>query len=41
MPGAVGVVRLDATPEDEGLAKALPEIRAAEAVKEARIARVS
>jgi len=39
--GAVGVVRLDATPEDEGLARALPEIRAAEAVKEARIARVS
>jgi D-3-phosphoglycerate dehydrogenase len=39
--GAVGVVRLDVGPEDEGLAKALPEIRAAEAVKEARVARVS
>jgi D-3-phosphoglycerate dehydrogenase / 2-oxoglutarate reductase len=39
--GAIGVVRLDATPEDEGLAKALPEIRAAEAVREARVARVS
>ena len=39
--GAVGVVRLDATPEDEGLAKALLEIRAEEAVKEARVARVS
>ena len=39
--GAVGVVRLDVTLEDEGLAKALPEIRAAEAVKEARVASVS
>lgn len=39
--GAVGVVRLDASPEDEGLQKALPEIRAAEAVKEARVAKVS
>jgi D-3-phosphoglycerate dehydrogenase len=39
--GAVGVVRLDVPPDDEGLAKALPEIRAAEAVKEARVARVS
>ena len=39
--GAVGVVRLDAAPEDEGLAKALPEIRAQEAVREARVARVS
>jgi D-3-phosphoglycerate dehydrogenase / 2-oxoglutarate reductase len=39
--GAVGVVRLDAEPEDEGLAKALPEIRAQEAVREARVARVS
>ena len=39
--GAVGVVRLDVPPEDEGLAKALPEIRAAEAVREARVARVS
>jgi D-3-phosphoglycerate dehydrogenase len=39
--GAIGVVRLDATPEDEGLARALVEIRAAEAVKEARVARVS
>jgi D-3-phosphoglycerate dehydrogenase / 2-oxoglutarate reductase len=39
--GAVGVVRLDAAPEDEGLAKALPEIRATEAVREARVARVS
>jgi D-3-phosphoglycerate dehydrogenase / 2-oxoglutarate reductase len=39
--GAVGVVRLDALPEDEGLAKALPEIRASEAVREARVARVS
>jgi len=39
--GAVGVVRVDAAPEDEGLAKALPEIRAQEAVREARVARVS
>ncbi len=39
--GAVGVVRLDVTPEDEGLAKALPEIRASDAVREARVARVS
>jgi D-3-phosphoglycerate dehydrogenase len=39
--GAVGVVRLDVGPEDEGLAKALPEIRASEAVREARVARVS
>jgi D-3-phosphoglycerate dehydrogenase len=39
--GAVGVVRLDAGPEDAGLAKALPEIRAQEAVREARVARVS
>jgi D-3-phosphoglycerate dehydrogenase / 2-oxoglutarate reductase len=39
--GAVGVVKLDATPNDPGLAKALPEIRAAEAVKEARVAQVS
>ena len=39
--GAVGVVRVDAAPEDDGLAKALPEIRAQEAVREARVARVS
>ena len=39
--GAVGVVKLDATPEDAGLAAALPEIRAASAVKEARVARLS
>jgi len=39
--GAVGVVKLDATPDDEGLVKALPEIRVAEAVREARVARVS
>jgi D-3-phosphoglycerate dehydrogenase / 2-oxoglutarate reductase len=39
--GAVGVVRLDASPEDEGLAAALPEIRSSEAVREARVARVS
>jgi D-3-phosphoglycerate dehydrogenase len=39
--GAVGVVRLDAAPEDEGLAKALPEIRSQEAVREARVAKVS
>jgi D-3-phosphoglycerate dehydrogenase len=39
--GAVGVVKLDATPEDPGLAKALPEIRASDAVREARVARVS
>jgi D-3-phosphoglycerate dehydrogenase len=39
--GAVGVVRLDVTPEDAGLTKALPEIRAQEAVREARVAKVS
>ena len=39
--GAVGVVRLDANPDDDGLAKALPEIRAQEAVREARVAKVS
>ena len=38
--GAVGVVRVDATPDDEGLTKALPEIRAAESVREARVARL-
>ena len=37
--GAVGVVKLDATPEDAGLASALPEIRAPAAVKEARVRR--
>ena len=39
--GAVGVVKLDATPDDAGLASALPEIRATAAVREARVARVS
>jgi D-3-phosphoglycerate dehydrogenase / 2-oxoglutarate reductase len=39
--GAVGVVRLDVTADDAGLAKALPEIRASDAVREARVARVS
>jgi len=39
--GAVGVVRLDANPDDDGLTKALPEIRAQEAVREARVAKVS
>lgn len=39
--GAVGVVRLDAGPDDEGLTKALPEIRGQEAVREARVAKVS
>jgi D-3-phosphoglycerate dehydrogenase len=39
--GAVGVVRLDADPDDDGLSKALPEIRAQEAVREARVAKVS
>ncbi len=38
--GAVGVVRVDATPDDAGLTKALPEIRAAESVREARVARL-
>jgi D-3-phosphoglycerate dehydrogenase len=39
--GAVGVVKLDATPEDAALAQAVREIRASPAVREARIARVS
>jgi D-3-phosphoglycerate dehydrogenase len=39
--GAVGVVRVDATPSDTGLTTALPEIRAFEAVRDARVARVS
>jgi D-3-phosphoglycerate dehydrogenase / 2-oxoglutarate reductase len=39
--GAVGVVKLDATPEDEGLAAAVKEIRESPAVREARVAKVS
>jgi D-3-phosphoglycerate dehydrogenase / 2-oxoglutarate reductase len=39
--GAIGVVKLDATPEDEGLAAALKEIRQSPAVREARVAKVS
>ena len=39
--GAVGVVKLDATPADEGLAAALKEIRQSPAVREARVAKVS
>jgi D-3-phosphoglycerate dehydrogenase len=39
--GAVGVVKLDATPEDEGLAAAVSEIRQSPAVREARVAKVS
>jgi D-3-phosphoglycerate dehydrogenase len=39
--GAVGVVKLDATPEDAGLHEALREIRAAPPVRDARIAWVS
>ena len=39
--GAVGVVQVDAAPDDPGLTTALPEIRAAAAVKEARVARLS
>jgi D-3-phosphoglycerate dehydrogenase len=39
--GAVGVVKLDSSPEDPGLADAVREIRASPAVREARIARVS
>jgi D-3-phosphoglycerate dehydrogenase len=38
--GAVGVVRLDATPDDTGLSDALREIRAAPPVREARIASI-
>jgi hypothetical protein len=37
----VGVVKVDAAPDDAGLAGAVPEIRATAAVKEARVARVS
>ncbi len=39
--GAVGVVKLDATPEDPGLAAAVKEIRESPAVREARVAKVS
>jgi D-3-phosphoglycerate dehydrogenase len=39
--GAVGVVKLDAAPEDEGLAAAVSEIRQSPAVREARVAKVS
>jgi len=39
--GAVGVVRLDAAPDDEALSEAVREIRAAQAVRDARVARVS
>jgi D-3-phosphoglycerate dehydrogenase len=39
--GAVGVVRLDAAPEDAGLTAAVQEIRKSPAVREARVARVS
>jgi D-3-phosphoglycerate dehydrogenase / 2-oxoglutarate reductase len=39
--GAVGVVKLDATPEDERLAAAVKEIRQSPAVREARVAKLS
>jgi D-3-phosphoglycerate dehydrogenase / 2-oxoglutarate reductase len=39
--GAVGVVKLDAAPEDEGLSAAVKEIRQSPAVREARVAKVS
>jgi D-3-phosphoglycerate dehydrogenase len=39
--GAVGVVKLDSTPDDKGLAAAVEEIRNSPAVKEARVAQVS
>jgi D-3-phosphoglycerate dehydrogenase / 2-oxoglutarate reductase len=39
--GAVGVVKLDSTPNDKGLAAAVEEIRSSPAVKEARVAQVS
>jgi D-3-phosphoglycerate dehydrogenase / 2-oxoglutarate reductase len=39
--GAVGVVKLDSTPEDPGLVEAVREIRASPAVREARVARIS
>jgi D-3-phosphoglycerate dehydrogenase len=39
--GAVGIVNLDASPEDEALAEALREIRTAHAIREARLATVS
>ena len=38
--GAVGVVKLDSKPEDEGLAAAVREIRESPAVREARVASV-